>query len=77
MQELDQTFDKNNIGYGLATRRDSWEMVFGKVDGCPQVATAPLWWFPYGDEHDGIPSFAKFHPFGGWTTPYMKAYNTF
>lgn len=61
----------------MGTSRDSWPTVFGTVDGCPEVGFTPLWWFPVGDENDGIPSFAKYHQIGGWKTPSMKAYNTF
>ena len=60
---------------GVAASIDSWQDNFKSVTACPEVSSAPLYWFPNEDEFDGNPNFKSYHPFGGWKVPYMKMYN--
>jgi len=57
---------------GVYVSEYMWGSIAGS--GCTAGADAGVaLWYPHYDDN---PSFSDFEPFGGWTTPAMKQYNT-
>jgi hypothetical protein len=57
---------------GVYASEYMWTSIAGSSCTVGSTAGAPLWYADYDNE----PNFDDFKPFGGWTTPTMKQYQT-
>ncbi|EGG24519.1 hypothetical protein DFA_02762 [Cavenderia fasciculata] len=59
----------DDYSVGVYTSASQWQQIMGSWNG---AASYPLWYSNY----DSNPSFSDFKPFGGWTSPTIKQYNS-
>lgn len=57
---------------GVFSEPAAWEVFMGGWTKCTSESSQPIWY----TKRDGIPSFTGFSPFGGWTQPTIKTYQT-
>jgi len=70
IQGMIQEGSKLGKKIGVYASEYMWTSIAGS--SCTVGASSPLWYADYDNE----PNFDDFKPFGGWTTPTMKQYQT-